>query len=474
MDFFSSGNGQDRFPLYGPLDTLHSDSEGHIWIGAGRYGVADGAQPASYERQFVSYDGSTWQSFFCRAQETGAFYCGVPYPPSGSDSAALAPIVVLKHGVITGEYDQIMDHLAGDIMSVALDPLGRSWIGTTRGLSVKAAEMFQPARDEVSVVYHDVSAYSPGGTHVYDPGVLPWLDLLVRLDDEWYGPERQVGDEIGAYPLDQAGAFRWEASGAFSTLPNGEAWWNESGNQGIVTLYDPDHKSVYSVALEIRFKNDPMYESVAQVQPSDSPACDILADGLELRPHDSPPLTKSWLVKGMRLTPLARDLDGTSLQVQLPTGQVSWLSADLGSLDCGRLNLDHLPVSEPASHGTYRATSSAFKAWVTDLQPGSKSYNLQLHNTGNALFVTYAEAISIVDNLGNHYEPDCLQMACGQLWIGNNIPFQLSGTLKQPIDPSATRVILSLAVQEPPDVGPSDYVLIWQQDIALQIWQLDR
>lgn len=36
-------------------------------------------------------------------------------------------------------------------------------------------------------------------------------------------------------------------------------------------------------------------------------------------------------------------------------------------------------------------------------------------------------------------------MACGQLWIDDNIPFHVSSTLKQPSDPGATWPTINLS-----------------------------
>jgi len=48
------------------------------------------------------------------------------------------------------------------------------------------------------------------------------LDLLIKLGDHWYGPERLPGDDIDALPLPKG--YHWEVMGGFSGEPNGEAW----------------------------------------------------------------------------------------------------------------------------------------------------------------------------------------------------------------------------------------------------------
>ena len=42
---------------------------------------------------------------------------------------------------------------------------------------------------QAQVIFHD--GQDVGGVGRYQSGISPWLDLLVRSDDTWYGPERQ-------------------------------------------------------------------------------------------------------------------------------------------------------------------------------------------------------------------------------------------------------------------------------------------
>gem|GEM_PF-796703 len=108
------------------------------------------------------------------------------------------------------------------------------------------------ALSDVEVRYHDLEAYDRQGTPVYKLGELPWLDLLVRLEDErWYGPERAVKvNEV--LPLPQG--YRWETRGGFSSLPNGEAWWNGTGPVGEAILYGPNNRTLQRVPLRIEFQ----------------------------------------------------------------------------------------------------------------------------------------------------------------------------------------------------------------------------
>ena len=88
---------------------------------------------------------------------------------------------------------------------------------------------------------------------MYERGTLPWLDLLVQLGGTWYGPEREPADGIDAVPLPEA--YHWETEGAFACLRNGEAWWAESGTEGIARLIGPDGTLLVSVPLRVTFRD---------------------------------------------------------------------------------------------------------------------------------------------------------------------------------------------------------------------------
>ena len=47
---------------------------------------------------------------------------------------------------------------------------------------------------DTMVIYH--GGVQQDGVAVYDEGILPWIDLLVRLDNTWHGPEREPDDDI--------------------------------------------------------------------------------------------------------------------------------------------------------------------------------------------------------------------------------------------------------------------------------------
>jgi hypothetical protein len=101
---------------------------------------------------------------------------------------------------------------------------------------------------EGRVIYHDAQLLDNVGK--YDPSVEPWIDLLVRVGDTWYGPERQV-DDIEARPLPEG--YRWETEGSFTTLPNGEAWWTAPGVKGRALLIGPDGGVLFTLELQIDF-----------------------------------------------------------------------------------------------------------------------------------------------------------------------------------------------------------------------------
>lgn len=101
---------------------------------------------------------------------------------------------------------------------------------------------------ETKVIYHDAEAID--GVQRYQTGIQPWLDLLVRLDDTWYGPERYE-DDINATPLPEG--YGWEVDGGFSSLPNGEAWWVGPSTEGNARLIGPDGSEVLTLQLKIEF-----------------------------------------------------------------------------------------------------------------------------------------------------------------------------------------------------------------------------
>jgi hypothetical protein len=104
---------------------------------------------------------------------------------------------------------------------------------------------------DARVIYHN--GFSQDGIGIYERGAFPWLDLLVRLGGTWYGPEREPDDGFQAVPLPEG--FRWEAEGGFGTLPNGEAWWAESGTTGTARLVDTSGAVLVELPLQITFRD---------------------------------------------------------------------------------------------------------------------------------------------------------------------------------------------------------------------------
>ena len=101
---------------------------------------------------------------------------------------------------------------------------------------------------EARIIYHDGEVLNEVGR--YKSGVQPWIDLLVRVGDTWYGPER-LEDDIDAIPLPDG--YRWEVEGGFASFPNGEAWWTAPGVEGKARLIGPDGNVLYTLELEVEF-----------------------------------------------------------------------------------------------------------------------------------------------------------------------------------------------------------------------------
>lgn len=242
-----------------PVATLTIDRNGQIWVGAGQCSSCmalspdDCAQRGVFGRPFSRFDGRTWQVLVLETGESNIPGCSGDYDPLNFDQAG-NPWVGTRKFEGTTEQSEVPEGIAGDVLTIAVGPRGRNWFGTTQGLSIRSMEMFEPPSENIRVVYHDVSTYDLAGVPIYQSGVLPWIDLLVKHDGQWYGPER-MRDEIQARPLESVG-LKWEATGGFSTLPNGEAWWNETDRQGMATLYGPDETAIYTVTLKIEVEGE--------------------------------------------------------------------------------------------------------------------------------------------------------------------------------------------------------------------------
>jgi hypothetical protein len=88
------------------------------------------------------------------------------------------------------------------------------------------------------------------GLTKYPTGTQPWLDLLIRSGETWYGPERNA-DDVTAQPLPEG--YRWEVEGSFATLPDGEAWWTGPSFEGQAKLIGPDGGELYRLDLRVEF-----------------------------------------------------------------------------------------------------------------------------------------------------------------------------------------------------------------------------
>jgi hypothetical protein len=106
-----------------------------------------------------------------------------------------------------------------------------------------------PEVTDTWVVYHD--GYFSDGAGRYETGVMPWMDLLVKLGDTWYGPERDLNDDRDAQPLPDG--YHWECEAGFGCQPNGEAWWTESSDQGTAHLIGPHGEVLTEVPLKVIF-----------------------------------------------------------------------------------------------------------------------------------------------------------------------------------------------------------------------------
>ena len=196
--------------------------------------------------------------------------------------------------------------------------------------------------------------------------------------------------------------------------------------------------------------------------------CRVMADPLNLCP---PSPYETLLVKGMMVSPQSRNSAGTWLQVQVEGSHlVGWVPADSKLIDCGRLEVAGLPIVDAPSPGTTCSPSPTTSIGVvvsaTAIQPGSKQvrFTIQRADEGHTFFISLAR-VSIADNHGNTYEFDC-DLVNNCAWhplASDKLPYQIDGTLKQPIDPGATQVTIILQVDRAETGIP--YFLIWQQGL---------
>jgi hypothetical protein len=197
-------------------------------------------------------------------------------------------------------------------------------------------------------------------------------------------------------------------------------------------------------------------------------ACRVVADLLTLCP---PAPYENLLVKGTMLAPQGRNSDGTWLQVQVAGSQLAgWVPADPKLVDCGHLEVTGLPMVDSSYPGTTCSPSPTTSIGVvvsaTAIQPGSKQggFSIQRADEGHTFFISL-ERVSIVDDRGQTYAFDCnLVNTCAWHSLASDkLPYRIDGTLKQPIDPDATQVTITLKVDRAETGIP--YLLIWQQGL---------
>jgi hypothetical protein len=99
------------------------------------------------------------------------------------------------------------------------------------------------------VIYQ--GAVIQNGIATYKEGTVPQLDLLVKLGDTWYGPERVPNDGIDALALPSG--FHWQVEGGFGCNPTGEAWWTQAFDTGTARLLGPDGQLLVTLPLKVHF-----------------------------------------------------------------------------------------------------------------------------------------------------------------------------------------------------------------------------
>jgi hypothetical protein len=184
-----------------------------------------------------------------------------------------------------------------------------------------------------------------------------------------------------------------------------------------------------------------------------------MADLLNLCP---PSPYENLLVKGLMVTPQGRNSPATWLQVQVEGSQlVGWVPADPKLVDCG-----HLEVADATTCSPSPATSIGVVVSATAIGPGSKQvrFTIQRADEGHTFFISL-ERVSIADDQGRTYAFDCdLVNTCAWHSLASDkLPYRMDGTLKQPIDPAATQVTITLKVDRAETGIP--YFLIWQQGL---------
>lgn len=139
-------------------------------------------------------------------------------------------------------------------------------------------------------------------------------------------------------------------------------------------------------------------------------------------------------------------------------------------MDCGNLNVAALPVAATVPDATCLpapTTAIGVVASLSAIEPGSKDVTLQIERADpNQTFFITLLRLEITDNNGKRYtfDPDIPGNQGFTQLSSTSLPYQAKGVLKQPIDPTAAQVTLSLQIDRT-EVG-IPYVLIWQQALT--------
>lgn len=242
----------------------------------------------------------------------------------------------------------------------------------------------------------------------------------------------------------------------------------------------PEQPTLTPVLTAPPISPPPPTDTPAPVQNPSIPHCRVSADLLKLCAASASNLRSIWtspyehlLTGGVVFSPLARNLDGAWLQVQIPkTAQTGWVPADSQLVDCGNLNVAALPVAAAVPDVTCSPTPTTAIGVVVSLsaiEPGSKNVTLQIERAdpNHTFFITLLR-LEITDNNGKRYtfDPDIPGNQGFTQLSSTSLPYQTKGILKQPIDPTAAQVTLSLQIDRA-EVG-IPYVLIWQQALTPQ------
>ena len=126
-------------------------------------------------------------------------------------------------------------------------------------ISPSSSQPGYPTAPQAGIDFHDATniyqapaAYGAVNVGVYNPGVTPWMDLLVQMNGQWYGPNRDPSYNLTPQPLPPE--YPWQVTQGFGALPNGEAWWTGPETSATATLYGPNGAVVTSVPFQLQLE----------------------------------------------------------------------------------------------------------------------------------------------------------------------------------------------------------------------------